>query len=96
MARPVRWVPRELSDGTVWFMGYQEEPPPPWPDPPAPPVVVAWQGPAHVHELLAPGIYGRITCADPDCTLDVRWDLGPPPDFGKSGMASWTNTDAPG
>jgi hypothetical protein len=53
---------------------------------------------AHVHEPMAPGIYGRITCADPDCTLSVAWPPMPgretAPDFGKSGMAAWTDTDA--
>ncbi len=53
----------------------------------------------HIHQPLAPGLYGRITCADTDCTLDVRWapteERPDPPDFGKSGMRSWTDRIAP-
>jgi hypothetical protein len=51
--------------------------------------------PAVVHAHL-PYRDGRAMRCD-GCALAVEWAaLEPPPDFGTSGMASWTNTDAPG
>ncbi|MET0272125.1 MAG: hypothetical protein ABW360_03960 [Phenylobacterium sp.] len=73
-------MPYTLSDGTVYWMAYEEE----W--------VTQFADLPEQHRPYSDGTAVRCN----HCAMHVSWNLPtPPPKFGESGMGTWTDTIAP-